>query len=684
MAWPHLALGSPPTYHMPSTTCRRVWSRLVLACVLWQTGILTFLGVEASASPPPTAGNLLALAPQSDSPSASIRLRSPDAFPLPERKPEVIPTPPMISGIAKGRRATAPDMVAEALRLPPGATLFGRSVPLADALASTQGRLRHQDVIRAYWRLAAAIGQYRLCLDECDHLRPVASSRPEDATVLRAARVSAAVAQRNAELDAIRAQRDLSEAAGLSTGLSLPLPADLPHAGPYDTKFQQVYATRTPAPKAYLIDRVLPVRFEAIERRGAAVRAYEGALEVVTDLYAKGQADLPGLLTCLAECGRQRRAFMADVCQYNQDIADYVLTVVGPSTSAQELVTLLIKPVSAAPRKNATEPDPDGPTPAPPRRPTAPGSGRSPSSSSPQTRPGTTESAPRGPTVRTVQLQLESPSRSGSSLALYAALATATPAVRAKELCQFLHSQRNPMTQAGKVSQAGEPIALRDCLASVPASLRRQVLDAYWLARQLAAECQTLETQQSQFAQLVPIVMERGSRQGGPVEGLRFGAASLAAEADLCQSRTRLLEAQFELTRLLGRPLAKDWLLPITPPHAGPYLLKLDAQPRQLAESPPVQRLAKVIHALSEESLQQRATAVVEADGARAVATAAYQTGTRPVDHLLPCIQQQTMETLSLLEILTAYNRAIADYVLTVVSEAMPADQLVERLVLPN
>jgi hypothetical protein len=246
-----------------------------------------------------------------------------------------------------------------------------------------------------------------------------------------------------------------------------------------------------------------------------------------------------------------------------------------------------------------------------------------------------------------------------------------------------LHTQRSPMTPAGKASQWGEAISLRDSLAGLPASLRRQVLDAYWLARQLAAECQALETQQGQFAQLVPIAMERGSRPGGAVEGLRLRAASLAAEADLCQCRARLLEVQFELTRLVGRPLAKDWLLPITPPHAGPYLLKLEAQPRQVAESRPVQRLATVIPALS-ESLQQRATAVVQSDGARAATTAAYQTGTRPVDQLLPCIQQQTMETLSLLETCTAYNRAIADYVLTVVPEAIPAEQLVETLVLAN
>ncbi len=119
--------------------------------------------------------------------------------------------------------------------------------------------------------------------------------------------------------------------------LPLPLPANLPHAGAYDTKFQQVYASRNPAPKARLLDRILPVRLKAVEKRAAAVQACQDALEAVADLYTKGQADLASLMACMGHWGRQRRAFLADVCQYNQDIADYVLTVVDPAPSARSL-----------------------------------------------------------------------------------------------------------------------------------------------------------------------------------------------------------------------------------------------------------------------------------------------------------------------------------------------------------
>lgn len=577
-----------------------------------------------------------------------------------------------------GGRAAPPEMIAEALKLPPGASLIGRPLALVEALTSARGRSQQLEVIRAYWRVTMAVGEYRLRMDESEHLRRLTSPRAEDATVLRTARASAAAAERSAEREAVRGQHELAEVAGLSTALPLPLPADLPLVGSYLTGFENVYASRNLPPRVRLIDRVLPVRLEAIEKRTAAVQAAGDALDAVAEAYASGQADLWSFLACLADCGRQRQALLAEVCQYNQDIAEYALTVLGASVSARDLVAKLIKPTNAAPRGPAPEPGRQEPTPAPPRRPGTQGYPSAAAPLAPQARPDATDSLPPGAAQRTAnRLMMEGPAGSGFSGALYSALSMATPAVRTKELCQALHAERTPPPQPG------EAIGLRDCLARIPASLRRSVLDAFWLARQRAAECQALVAEENQLAELAPVAMERGSRPGGAVEGLRLRAARLAAEADSRQSQARLLEARFELTRSVGRPLDREWLLPTTPPHAGYYLLKLEAQPPQVTESRAVQRLATVIPALS-ETLQERATAVVEADSARAAATATYQGGNRPIDPLLPCTRQQTMETLGFLETLTAYNRAIAEYVLTVVPSSISADQLVQTLVVSN
>ena len=44
-------------------------------------------------------------------------------------------------------------------------------------------------------------------------------------------------------------------------------------------------------------------------------------------------------------------------------------------------------------------------------------------------------------------------------------------------------------------------------------------------------------------------------------------------------------------------------------------------------------------------------------------------------------VGRQTQQTLAFLDILTDYNRAIAEYVLTVLPPATPADKLVAALV---
>ena len=93
-----------------------------------------------------------------------------------------------------------------------------------------------------------------------------------------------------------------------------------------------------------------------------------------------------------------------------------------------------------------------------------------------------------------------------------------------------------------------------------------------------------------------------------------------------------------------------------------------------MAESWPVRRLAATIPGLG-ESVQQHAAAVVEADAARVAAAEKYRTGEAPIDQAIEGVAAQTKQTLALLETLTDYNRAIAEYVLTVLPPATPGRQ---------
>jgi hypothetical protein len=257
---------------------------------------------------------------------------------------------------------------------------------------------------------------------------------------------------------------------------------------------------------------------------------------------------------------------------------------------------------------------------------------------------------------------------------LYPALVDEDSAVRAKQLAVTLHWHRS------LPEPPGQPLDLGACLREAPAADRRGLIEAYWLAGQRAAEYQALVTQSDFLEEVAALGPADGAGASETDEADRLGAARRAVEADRLDTQVDLLEAQFELSRRLHRPLDSSWVVPATTPHCGPYLLKLEAQPRQLVESWPLRRLAATIPVVA-AGLEDRATAVVRADTARAEATAAYQAGTAPLDVVLAAIDRQTAETLAFLAALTDYNQAIAEYTLTVLPPQVSADQLVKTLV---
>jgi hypothetical protein len=265
---------------------------------------------------------------------------------------------------------------------------------------------------------------------------------------------------------------------------------------------------------------------------------------------------------------------------------------------------------------------------------------------------------------------LELAADSAATAAFYPALFDAQPGVRAKRLALWFHAN------ASLPDKTGEPIDLATCLRRLLSADRRGLIDAYWTASQRAAEYQAYAQQASQIQLLDPVALQRSNH---PHEHPAIVAEREAVKADQYDAQVRLLEAQFELTARTDRPLDGAWLLPATPPHAGPYNLRLETQSPAPANLWRVKRLAATVPSLY-ANLQQRATAVVEADKAREPDLSDYQTGRRSIAQVLWGIRQQSAQTLAYLEALTQYNRAIAEYSLTVRPALLP-DELVRTLV---
>ena len=209
---------------------------------------------------------------------------------------------------AAPHRSKPAEMVAEAIAIPPGGALTGQPLSLLSALGSTADRRQQLEVAHAYWRLAEAMAAYHFCWDHAQEIARVKPAAGEPAG-LRLARASAAAMLNQSELEAIRVQCELARLVRMAANAPLPLPADHPHVGAYRTNFRELFAGRSAPEPAQLMERILPLRRQAIDDRAAAVQAAEDVLTAASDdLQSRsGQSRRPGsppVKSCCSSEGR--------------------------------------------------------------------------------------------------------------------------------------------------------------------------------------------------------------------------------------------------------------------------------------------------------------------------------------------------------------------------------------------
>ena len=309
------------------------------------------------AAPPPSA------APPVE--HSLLRSVSPGSEPPALAAPPAAATSP--GQAAAPARPNPAAIVGQSLALPADSALMGRPLHLLSLLSLSQDRRRQLELTHAYWRLVGAVANYSFCLQE-NHRVERLPSVGEGAADLRAARDSLAASLEEAAAEAVTAQHELAGLMSLPADAALPLPADSPHVGLYNTYFREIFAAAAPPLRIRLLDRLLPLRVRAIDAEAAAAQAAEDAVEAVQVSQAGGKASLAAVAAALEELHRRQEALVAAVCRYNHDIADYALNVARPGVSSTDLTAMLIRwpqgdlPLPAADRKvvpaSANEPIP--------------------------------------------------------------------------------------------------------------------------------------------------------------------------------------------------------------------------------------------------------------------------------------------------------------------------------------
>lgn len=593
---------------------------------------------------------------------------------------------PLVPVDPRKPKLSPPKLVADSLAPLGQEPLIGRPLPLMEVLTRSALRPRQLAAVQAYWALAAAVGEYNFSRQERDALTALvaaAGARKQadrlESSALAAEMALASARVQEALLRVAAAQVDLAEKAGLPVGDRTPLPADEPHVGLYRTYFDVLFASRIAPPRLHLLERTLPLRRKAIDVRAEAVQAASDAVAAAQDALGRKEIEPESVALRLALLSRQRKAFLDDVRQYNQDIAEYALAVADANAPPASVLTMLIKPREAPAPSPAERTSPAGtPTEATesagtPRTGSNPNAMRSLLKSNPTTdaeaqtrlKPQADELAQLAP-VDSEQPDHES----------YAALLTMSAPKRTHRLARLLHWDRS-------LGESAEPaLSLEQYLALVQPADRRRAVEVYWLAREQAARCQVASDQIDQLAALYPLVLQAVRRPGGAEAMLDLRAWQQAAQADLLENQMLLWARRMDLATLLGRAgNPKDWPMPATPPHGGRYETKLDSQPQTLAHSVALQHLATTVPGLY-AALEDRAEAIIRLDGQRGLPIGVFEKE-RYADlwDALALIDRQAVESQAFLSTLTRYNSSIADYALAILPPTISPVELTASLV---
>jgi hypothetical protein len=248
----------------------------------------------------------------------------------------------------------------------PHAAVYARPLPLVEALERSGDRARRLWISQAYWKVSAGFAMLRWSTEALERLELIApGGDPHDRAVLDVALAAARADLADARAELVAAQQELVDLVRLPAGDPLPWPVDRPLAGPYQTHFETIFATRPATGRIRAIVRMLPSKHEALEARAAAVAAAQKAMQMAEADHAKGQRPIEAVTAAHAAVTGQQREFVKVMRAYNLDIAEYAMAVADLSVPDDRFASMLIgTPIQWRPQP-ATAPQQAVPSPPP-------------------------------------------------------------------------------------------------------------------------------------------------------------------------------------------------------------------------------------------------------------------------------------------------------------------------------
>lgn len=224
------------------------------------------------------------------------------------------------------------------MKPPHDSQLVGTTIPLIDVLAGAGSRAEQARRIDEYWDLCASIAEYYLALRQRVELQRLgatglsAGATWQQASAALAARIDAA--QRAARASQLRLAAYLGRGAD-----QLPLPADMPHCGPYHSRYEEIFIGR-PSVEAEELAALLPLRYGEMKQAAIAAAQADELLDVAA---RSDRGDGTSTLQTLEVWTERRRALVHLVRDYNRRIARYAELAAPGEIPPERLLSMLIK-----------------------------------------------------------------------------------------------------------------------------------------------------------------------------------------------------------------------------------------------------------------------------------------------------------------------------------------------------
>jgi hypothetical protein len=224
-----------------------------------------------------------------------------------------------------------------------------------EVVAGGQSRSDQALRVEAYWDLCSSVADYYLGVLEQQELQRLRTIIPQAGATFQQAERELAVRVGTSQRAAMASQYRLASLMALSEG-SLPLPADLPHCGNYQSHYEQIFAGR-PVAEAQELSALLPLRYAELKSAAAAVARAQDWLTSVENVRG-ADSDGTGSIRALELLALHRRAFVQIARDYNRRIARYVELATPGEIGSERLIGRLIlrSGASTATRPSGTAP----------------------------------------------------------------------------------------------------------------------------------------------------------------------------------------------------------------------------------------------------------------------------------------------------------------------------------------